>query len=162
MLQLARPDEPADCSAPIPIEASVQRILRDLDGLLASTVLGLAALIPGPAGVSAGAVAMVFDLSRHYWISALLSGLSMIPLVGYAPAVAKVARNVVLVGTKLGEIEALLPFIAQSPALLLQVQSVVGKYAGKLLRFPLVASISTRAQRIMETQAVSFNEGAVA
>jgi hypothetical protein len=104
---------------------------------------------------------MVFDLSRCYWISALLSGLSMIPLVGYAPAVAKVARNVVLVGAKLGEIEALLPFIAQSPALLSQVQSVVGKYAGKLLRFSLVASISTRAQRIMETQAVSSNEGAV-
>jgi hypothetical protein len=56
MLQLARPDEPADRSALIPIEASVQRILRDLDGLLASTVLGLAALIPGPAGVSAGEV----------------------------------------------------------------------------------------------------------
>ncbi|HEY4597749.1 MAG TPA: hypothetical protein VIJ02_15220, partial [Thermoanaerobaculia bacterium] len=79
---------------PIPLEVRAQHILRDLDGLLASTVLGLAALIPGPAGVSAAAAAMVFDLSRRYWIGALLSGLSMIPLVGYAPAAAKVARNV--------------------------------------------------------------------
>lgn len=161
MPPLIRHVEPLCRPAQKPLEVRVQRILRDLDGLVASTILGLAALIPGPAGVSAAAGAMVLDLSRRYWIGALLSGLSMIPLVGYAPAAAKVARNVGLVSAQLGEIEALLPSIARSPALLAQVQRVVGKYAGRLDRFPLAASISTRARRIMEMQTVSSTKGAV-
>jgi hypothetical protein len=149
------------CPAPNSLEGRVQVILRDLDGLLASTVLGLAALLPGPVGVSAAAGAMVFDLSRRYWIGALLSGLSMIPLVGYAPAAAKVAWNVGRVNGQLGKIEVLLPSIAQSPALLAEVQRVVGKYADRLVRFPPAASISRRAQRIMKMPTVSSMQGAV-
>lgn len=39
------------------LEGIVKETLRDLDGLLASTLLGVASLIPGPAGVSVAAAA---------------------------------------------------------------------------------------------------------
>ena len=118
------------------------RITQVLDGMLASTVLSCASMLPGPAGISAAMATVTFDVTHRYWVGALLSGLSLIPLAGYLPGAMKIAWNVSLLSRKLDEIEILLPEIEQRPELLTKVQEVVGKYSGKLQKVRVAGKLS--------------------
>jgi len=138
----------------------VNDLLKRLDTLLASTVLSLASLLPGPAGYAGAAGAIAFDASWRYWIGVILSGLSMIPVAGYLPAVVKVAILLLLVDRQLGKIEAFLPTIQESPELLARIHEVLGRYAGKLVKFRLAGSVRSKVQRILEQTATRGSETA--
>jgi hypothetical protein len=135
------------------LERETEVALKKLDGLLASTVLSCASLVPGPAGIAAATAAVGFDVSRKHWVGATLSGLSMIPLAGYIPGVLKVVWNVIFLNAQLAIIESSLPAIIKSPALLAEVQEAVGKYAGKIFDSRLTATISSKLKTIMEARA---------
>lgn len=126
------------------------QLLTDFDNLLVSTLLSCASLLPGPAGIAAATGAVGFDLTKRYWIGALLSGLSMIPLAGYVPAAAKVAWYVSLINKQLDAIEALLPELRPWPELIDRAKSSVGKYTSKLLQFKLTASVCVRLKNILD------------
>lgn len=138
--------------------SQTEKVLQVLDGMFASTVLSLASMMPGPAGISGAVAAAAFDVAHRYWVGALLSGFSMIPLVGYLPGALKIAWNVRLISKGLGKIETMLPEIEQQPQLLARVQEIVGKYSGKLLKVRIAAPISTKVDRIMNAKARPIQE----
>lgn len=137
------------------IIARTERILKFLDGMFGSTVLSCAAMLPGLAGISAAIATVAFDLSHRYWIGALLSGLSTIPLAGYVPGALKIAWNVRMLNRQLDQIEALLPEIEQESQLLSRVQEIVGKHSVKLHKVPVAARLSAKLERIMNAKARS-------
>lgn len=133
--------------------SQIEGVLQVLDGMFASTVLSIASMMPGPAGISAAVAAAAFDVAHRYWVGALLSGLSMIPLVGYFPGALKIAWNVRLISKGLGKIETMLPEVEQQPQLLARIQEIVGKYSGKLLKVRIAARLSAKVERIMSAKA---------
>jgi hypothetical protein len=136
------------------LASQTEKLLQVLDGMFASTVLSIASMMPGPAGISGAVVAVAFDAAHRYWVGTLLSALSTIPLAGYVPGALKIVWNVRSLNRKLDQIEALLPEIERLPQLLSRVQEVVGKYSGKLLKVRMAARLSAKAERIMNAKAV--------
>ena len=74
----------------------IEHILHDLDPLMIAIGLALASLAPGPAGEAGAVAAIVFDVKCRRWGGVILSAASMIPVVGYVPAIVKVALLVFL------------------------------------------------------------------
>jgi hypothetical protein len=127
-----------------------EQLLKNFDSLLVSTLFGCASLLPGPAGIAAATGAVGFDLSKRYWVGALLSGLSMIPLAGYLPGAAKVVWCVSLINKQLDAIEELLPELRPWPELIDRVKSSVGKFTSKLTEFKLTAPLCVRLKNILD------------
>jgi hypothetical protein len=128
--------------------------LARLDFLVESTILGLTALAPGPAGYVGATAALVFDVRSKYWIGVLLSALSMIPFYGYAPGGAKIAYNLTQINKTLTEVEMLLPGIRESRGLLATTKEHINKYNEKFPEALSKTPIKHRLQSIMDTQPV--------
>ena len=135
---------------PLSLALRTDQIVKDFDHLLLSTLLSCASLLPGPPGIAAATGAVGFDISKRYWLGALLSALSMIPLAGYLPAAGKVVWCVFLVNKKLDVIEALLPELRPWPELMGKVKLSVGKYTSKLLDLRLLAPVCVRLKNILD------------
>jgi len=138
------------CDSDISVGGQVLRSLRDLDGLLKSTAMSAASMIPGFAGVAAAAATVTFDLSQRFWIGAILSGSSMIPLIGYLPGGCKIVWNIRAINKCLGQIEGLLPEIATVPSLVSKVIEVTTKHYDRVRRVPMATNISSKLSRIIQ------------
>ncbi len=137
-------------AVPALVDAVVEEFLLRFDSLLKDAALSSASLLPGPAGVAAAGGAVAFDVSKRWWFAALLSGLSMIPLAGYLPAVAKVGWNAALVDRELRKIETALLEHEVSAVTAARIHQAVARYLGPLTRRAGAMPILARAKRILE------------
>jgi hypothetical protein len=135
-------------------EASTEDLLlqclKKLDALFTSTVMSVASMIPGFAGIAAAGATVGFDLSKRFWIGAILSGSSMIPLVGYLPGGVKIAWNIKRIDRELQRIEGFLPEIEECPSLLSKVGKETSKYYEGIRRIPFAKPLSSKLLRIIE------------
>lgn len=127
----------------------IEHILRDLDPLMIAIGLALASLAPGPAGEAGAVAAIAFDIKRRRWDGVVLSAASMIPLVGYVPAVLKVCLLILLLNRRLKRVEAVLPEIEQSPESARKMRDVFGKYQRAIPAWKITRGLRKRLERIM-------------
>jgi hypothetical protein len=132
------------------VEDQLQQCLKNLDALLASTVMSVASMIPGFAGIAAAGATVGFDLSKRFWIGALLSGSSMIPLVGYLPGGVKIAWNIKRIDLEIQRVEGFLPEIEKHPSLRSKLEKEASKYYEGIRRIPFAKPLSSRLLRIIE------------
>jgi hypothetical protein len=64
-------------------------------------------MVPTMPGVIAACGALAYDFSHRLWFGGILSGLSMIPVVGYLPGAGKIAWNLRLLDAELRTIEGI-------------------------------------------------------
>lgn len=129
-------------------DESIESILKDLDPLVIAIGLALASLAPGPAGEAGAIAAIAFDIRRKRWDGVLLSAASMIPIVGYVPAAAKVGYLVLLLHHRLRRVEASLTELAQSPEQARQLVEVFGKYQHSVPQWKITRRLRERLDRI--------------
>jgi hypothetical protein len=146
MAQISRANLNCDSSA----EDQALRCLQALDGLVTSTIMSFASMIPGFPGIAAAAGTVAFDLSQSFWIGSILSGCSMIPLIGYLPGGFKIAWNIRQIDTQLRSIEGLLPEIGKCPALLSKVREVADIHYKRICHIPMATPISSKLLSIIE------------
>ncbi|HEY6446187.1 MAG TPA: hypothetical protein VIY53_07000 [Acidobacteriaceae bacterium] len=144
-----------ECSRYQEIEAqlapneSVEQILQDIDPQMIAIGLALAALAPGPAGEVGAVAAIAFDFKRRRWDGVILSTASMVPLVGYVPALVKVALLIRLLNRRLKSVEAALPALQQSPGSARRIQEIFGKYQHGIPKWRITRAIRDRLDRIV-------------
>lgn len=130
-------------------ESDKAEILTDLDRLMIAIGLALAASVPGPAGEAGAVAAISFDVSQRRWYGVALSAASMIPVIGYLPAVFKVALLLSILGRRLKAIEERLPELHQSPEDVAYLRDVFGKYYRRLPKMSITRSLRGRLAAIM-------------
>jgi hypothetical protein len=121
-----------------------------LDRLFKSTVLGTASLVPGVPGIVAACGAVAFDVSHQFWIGGLLSGLSMIPLVGYVPGAGKIAWTLCLLNDEIRALEELLPTIQSSSEVIDPIRAVIHRYYDKMAKINTTLPIMKRMRSILD------------
>ena len=130
-------------------ESETLALLRDIDSRFGSSAFGIAALTPGPAGIAAAAAAVAFDVAHRYWFGAFLGILSMIPVLGYLPALAKVGFSLMLLNRRLDMLIVRRLEIEVSPDLLNITRAHIGRYAGRLLSLPIKTALSQKITTIL-------------
>jgi hypothetical protein len=121
-----------------------------LDNLFKSTILALASMVPTMPGVIAACGALAYDFSHRLWFGGVLSGLSLIPVVGYLPGAGKVAWNLRLINAELRTIEELLPRIQGSPELTEPLKAVIRLYLERISKINRSLPIIKRLRAILE------------
>jgi hypothetical protein len=128
---------------------SVEQILQDIDPQMIAIGLAIAALAPGPAGEVGAVAAIAFDFKRRRWDGAILSAASMVPLIGYVPAFAKVTLLILLLNRRLRRVEADLPSLQQTPESARRIQEIFDKYRRRIPRWRITRGIRDRLDRIV-------------
>jgi hypothetical protein len=140
----------ADSSPSPPIPASIERVVTELDPLMISIGLAIAASAPSLAGEAGAVAAISYDVARKKWLWAALSAISMLPAIGYLPAFLKVGLLVFILNRRLRSLVALAPEIRRSPEALRFVRSTLEKYYRQLPNVRLVRPIRKQLQIIMD------------
>jgi hypothetical protein len=140
----------ADSSPSPPIPASIERVVTELDPLMISIGLAIAASASSLAGEAGAVAAISYDVARKKWLWAALSAISMLPAIGYLPAFLKVGLLVFILNRRLRSLVALAPEILRSPEALRFVRSTLEKYYRKLPNVRLVRPIRKQLQIIMD------------
>lgn len=135
----------------------IEHILHDLDPLMIAIGLALASLAPGPAGEAGAVAAIVFDVKCRRWGGVILSAASMIPVVGYVPAIVKVALLVFLLNRRLRRVEAALPELQESPDAVRTLQALFGKYHRSIPNWKITRKLRVRLERIMASGQRGFD-----
>lgn len=128
---------------------SLPDILADLDPLLIATGLAFAAALPGPAGEAGAVAAIAVDLKQRRWYGVALSATSMIPVIGYGPAVLKIAWLLWLLNRRLKTLETMLPELHRTPEDLELLRNALDKYYRRLPRIRLTRPLRARLERIL-------------
>jgi hypothetical protein len=128
---------------------SLEVILTDLDPLLIAVGLAFAACMPGPAGEAGAVAAILFDVKQRRWWGVVLSAVSMVPVVGYLPAILKIVWLLWLLNRRLKTLEDMLPALHQSPEDVEALRNALEKYYRRLPRVRLTRSLRARLERIM-------------
>ncbi len=124
-------------------------VLADLDPLMIAIGLAFAASAPGPAGEAGAVAAISFDVSKRRWYGVALSAASMIPLIGYLPALFKVGLLLNLLGRRLKAIEERLPELHQSAEDVEYLRTIFGKYYRRLPKINITRKLRARLEAIM-------------
>jgi hypothetical protein len=130
-------------------QESVEQILQDLDPQMIAIGLALASLAPGPAGEAGAVAAIAFDVKRRRWDGVILSAASMVPLVGYLPALVKVTLLIFLLNRRLRRVEAALSELQQSPASVQKIREVFGKYRRGIPKWRITRGMRDRLDKIV-------------
>jgi hypothetical protein len=126
-----------------------------LDNLFKSTTLALASMVPTLPGVIAACGALAYDFSHRLWFGGVLSGLSLIPIIGYLPGAGKVAWNLRLLDAELRTIEELLPRIQGSPELTGPLKDVIRSYLEPISKINRSLPIIKRLRVILDDAPVA-------
>jgi hypothetical protein len=95
-------------------------------------------------------VGLAYDFSHRLWFGGVLSGLSLIPVVGYLPGAGKVAWNLRLVDAELRTIEELLPRIQGSPEVTGPLKAVIRSYLERISKINRSLPIIKRLRVILD------------
>jgi hypothetical protein len=137
-------------SCPTPnLLATVERVVAELDPLMISIGLAIAASAPSFAGEAGAVAAISYDVARKRWHWAALSATSMLPVIGYVPAFLKVGLLVLVLNRRLKNLVAIAPEIHRSPEALRLVGSTLEKYYRQLPDIRVVRPIRKQLQIIM-------------
>lgn len=137
-------------SCPTPnLLATVERVVAELDPLMISIGLAIAASAPSLAGEAGAVAAISYDVARKRWHWAALSATSMLPVIGYVPAFLKVGLLVFVLNRRLKNLVAIAPKIHRSPEALRLVRSTLEKYYRQLPDIRVVRPIRKQLQIIM-------------
>jgi hypothetical protein len=137
-------------SCPTPnLLATVERVVAELDPLMISIGLAIAASAPSFAGEAGAVAAISYDVARKRWHWAALSATSMLPVIGYVPAFLKVGLPVLVLNRRLKNLVAIAPEIHRSPEALRMVRSTLEKYYRQLPDIRVVRPIRKQLQIIM-------------
>ncbi|MGA2886717.1 MAG: hypothetical protein ABSE51_01595 [Terracidiphilus sp.] len=128
---------------------SFDYVLKDLDPLVIAIGLAVASLAPGPAGEAGAIAAIAFDTKRRRWDGVVLSAASMIPVVGYVPAVVKLGWLVFLLNQRLKRVESSLSDLTQSPEHALKILEIFGKYQRSIPKWKITRKLRERVDRIV-------------
>ena len=128
---------------------TLKQILIEVDPLMIAIGLAFAACAPGPAGEAGAVAAITFDVSRRRWYLVALSAASMIPLIGYIPALFKVGWLLSILSRRLKAIEDMLPEGNRSAEDVEMLRDSFGKYYRRLPKMNITRSIRSRLERIM-------------
>ena len=140
----------ADSSPSPPIPASIERVVTELDPLMISIGLAIAASAPSLAGEAGAVAAISYDVARKRWHWAALSATSMLPVIGYVPAFLKVGLLVLVLNRRLKNLVAIAPEIHRSPEALRMVRSTLEKYYRQLPNIRVIRPIRKQLQIIMD------------
>ncbi len=121
-----------------------------LDNLFKSTILAFASMVPTMPGVIAACGSVAYDFSNRLWFGGVLSGLSLIPVVGYLPGAGKIAWNLRLIDVELRTIEELLPRIQGTPELAGPLKAVIRSYLERFSKINRSLSINKRLRVILD------------
>jgi hypothetical protein len=121
-----------------------------LDNLFKSTTLAFASMVPTVPGVVAACGALAYDFSHRLWFGGVLSGLSLIPVIGYLPGAGKIAWNLRLLDAELRTIEELLPRIQGSPELTGPLKTVIQAYLERISKVNRSLPIIQRLRVILD------------
>jgi hypothetical protein len=130
--------------------ASIERVVAELDHLMISIGLAIAASAPSLAGEAGAVAAISYDVARRKWPWAALSAISMLPAIGYLPAFLKVGLLVFILKRRLKSLVDITPEIHRSPESLRFVRSTLGKYYRQLPNVRVVRPIRKQLERIMD------------
>ena len=139
-----------DSCPPSSLPASIGRVVAELDPLMISIGLALAASAPSLAGEAGAVAAISYDVARKKWHWAALSATSMLPVIGYVPAFLKVGMLVVILKRRLKNLVDIAPEIHRSPEALRLVRSTLEKYYRQLPNIRVVRPIRRQLQIIMD------------
>lgn len=140
----------ADSSRTPNLLMSVERVVAELDPLMISIGLAIAASTPSLAGEAGAVAAISYDVARKKWHWAALSATSMLPVIGYVPAFLKVGLLVFVLKRRLSNLVDLAPEIHRSPETLRLVRSTLEKYYRQLPDIRVVRPIRKQLQIIMD------------
>jgi hypothetical protein len=130
-------------------DKALRPALAAIDSLMLSIGFALAASAPGPAGEAGAIAAISFDLKQRCWYGVLLSAASMVPVIGYAPALFKVGWLISTLNRRLKAIEETLPEVQGSPENVELLRSSLRKYYRRLPKIGVTQSLRARLARIM-------------
>jgi hypothetical protein len=139
-----------DFFPPPSLPASVERLVAELDPLMISIGLAIAASAPSLAGEAGAVAAISYDVARKKWPWAALSVMSMLPAIGYVPAFLKVGLLVFILKRRLKNLVDITPEIHRSPEALRFVRSTLGKYYRQMPNVRVVRPIRKQLERIMD------------
>jgi hypothetical protein len=129
--------------------ANLNTLLNDLDPLMIAIGLAFAACAPGPVGEAGAIAAISFDVLHRRWLGVACSAASMIPVIGYLPALFKVGWLFVLLSRRLRTIEAMLPELHGSPECVELLRNWFGRYYRHIPKMKLTHSLRVRMEGIM-------------
>lgn len=112
-------------------------------------------MVPTLPGVIAACGSVAYDFSNRLWVGGVLSGLSLIPVVGYLPGAGKITWNLRLIDAELRTIEELLPRIQGSPELAGPLKAVIRLYLGRISKISRTLSINKRLRAILDDATAS-------
>lgn len=124
-------------------------LVEEIDSLVIAAALGLASLTPGPAGQAGAVAAIAYDVKQKRWYGVALSATSMIPLLGYVPAIFKVGLLFYQLDGRLKILEKNGVDIYDSPESYAALVEGLGKYHRKLPDIWLTRGLRKRLERIM-------------
>jgi hypothetical protein len=133
-----------------PVSTALRVLVGELDPLVIATALAMASLTPGPAGEAGALAAIAFDIKHKRWYGVALSAASMIPIIGYIPAVFKVGFLLFLLNRHLNSLEAMLSEVHDFPEGSILVGSALVKYCQKVPDMWLTRPLLKRFRRIMD------------
>jgi len=136
------------------------KAVMDLDPLVIALGLSLASLAPGFAGEAGAVAAIAFDVKCKRWYGVILSSASMIPIIGYLPAVVKVGLLVVLLNRQLMLVEAALPELQKTPEVARKALEVLEKYKRNVPKWKITRGLRQRLERIMASGQCAADEAA--
>ena len=140
----------ADSYPPPSVSASIGRVVAELDPLMISIGLAIAASAPSLAGEAGAVAAISYDVARKKWHWAALSATSMLPAIGYLPAFLKVGLLVFILNRRLKDLVDIAPEIHSSPEALRLVRSTLEKYYRQLPNIRIVRPVRKQLEIIMD------------
>lgn len=133
-----------------PVSTALRVLVGELDPLVIATALAMASLTPGPAGEAGALAAIAFDIKHKRWYGVALSAASMIPIIGYIPAVFKVGFLLFLLNRYLNSLEAMLSEVHDFPEESILAGSALVRYCHNIPDLWLTRPLLKRIRRIMD------------